>query len=282
MHAPGAREEEAAVGRDGVLVAEQVLEHRDGRASGWMPCETWASCCGSPSSTRLRAQVPTASASASDIWPASSTNSVSTRPSMSSRANSHAVPATSSTSSVGLGEVAPGSRRSSTNRLLVVVALLQPAERDALVARRPLDLVEQVVDRLVAGARSRRRAGPARSGDDQPRARVGLARAGRPLDEEVARVERPATIACAASRSSCGSGARCRAERAAVALEDRLERADSDASPASTERAEPPQRRLLRLGVVRRRRGSASAAADRPRLRAAAQPAAFPRSSSID
>ena len=100
------REEEAAVGRDGVLVAEQVLEHRRcRRPSGWIPCETWPSCCGSPSRTMLRAQVPSASASASETWPASSTNSVSTTPAMSSRAKSQAVPASSSTSSSGSREL---------------------------------------------------------------------------------------------------------------------------------------------------------------------------------
>ena len=50
----------------------------------------------------MRAQVDTASASASDIWPASSMKSVSTTPSMSSREKSHAVPPSSSTSSSGV------------------------------------------------------------------------------------------------------------------------------------------------------------------------------------
>ena len=40
---------------------------------GWLPCSGWASCRGSPTRTRLRAARETASASASDIWPASST-----------------------------------------------------------------------------------------------------------------------------------------------------------------------------------------------------------------
>ena len=44
---------------------------------GWLPCSGCASCRGSPTRTRLRAARDTASASASDIWPASSTISVS-------------------------------------------------------------------------------------------------------------------------------------------------------------------------------------------------------------
>src|SRR5712691_938830 len=40
---------------------------------GWIPCVTCASCNGSPSKTSVRADVPIASASASDTWPASST-----------------------------------------------------------------------------------------------------------------------------------------------------------------------------------------------------------------
>ena len=71
---------------------------------------------------------------------------------MSSREKSHAVPASRSTSSSGSRSRAWSTSSVSMNGLGVVVALLQPAERDALGAR-PLDLVEEVVDRLVARGR---------------------------------------------------------------------------------------------------------------------------------
>ncbi len=67
--------------------------------SGCVPCETWASWSGSPSSTTLRAAVPIASASASDTCPASSITRVSIAgaapPSRLSWAKSQAVPAKS-------------------------------------------------------------------------------------------------------------------------------------------------------------------------------------------
>src|SRR5438270_5192945 len=64
---------------------------------GCEPCETCASWFGSPSSTTFRAAVPTASTSAKDTCPASSTKSVSTD--WSSRENRNDVPATSCSSS---------------------------------------------------------------------------------------------------------------------------------------------------------------------------------------
>ena len=79
MHPPRALEEDAHVRRNRRVLAEQVLEHRAPVPSGCVPCETCASCSGSPSSTTLRAAVPIASASASDTCPASSITSVSTR-----------------------------------------------------------------------------------------------------------------------------------------------------------------------------------------------------------
>ena len=75
VHAARALEEDAALRRDRRVVAEQVLEHRAARARrDATPCETCASCSGSPSRTTLRAHVPIASASASETWPASSMN----------------------------------------------------------------------------------------------------------------------------------------------------------------------------------------------------------------
>ena len=64
---------------------------------GWTPCVTIGNWFGSPISTIDRAQVPIATALASDIWLASSTNRTSKAPSNSGRANSQPVPATMST-----------------------------------------------------------------------------------------------------------------------------------------------------------------------------------------
>ncbi len=66
--------------------------------SGCVPLTGCASCCGSPSSTRLCAAPDTASTFASDICPASSTTRTSSCSCMPLRANNHAVPATTSTS----------------------------------------------------------------------------------------------------------------------------------------------------------------------------------------
>ena len=87
----------------------------------------WSSCCGSPSSTTFRAAPETATTLASDTWPASSTNSVSTLPSMSSRAHSHGVPAATSTST--------GSER--THHVGVVVCLPDGRVVVGLVLSRP-------------------------------------------------------------------------------------------------------------------------------------------------
>ena len=73
---------------------------------------------------------------------------------------------------------------------MVLGALLEADERDASVVRDLLDLGEQVVDRLVAGRRDADADPVAQQVDDHARAGVRLARAGRPLDEEHAVLER--------------------------------------------------------------------------------------------
>ena len=213
--------------------------------SGWIPCETWPSCCGSPSRTTLRAHVPSASASASETCPASSTNSVSTTPAMSSRAEEPG----------RAGEqqhvVAPAPEKCVlrspsvvTNGALVGVALLQPAERDAL-ARGGLSTSSSrlwIALWLVAVTPTRRPR-PIRC-DDQPRAGVGLARAGRPLDRRGGgrRGRRRAPSQRRGRPARSGAGERL-AQRGSTSTPG------SASSPASTERASAPQRRLLRLGV---------------------------------
>ena len=59
-------------------LAEECSSADTPAPGGWAAWLGWASCCGSPSSTRFRAAPATASTLASDSWPASSTNRVST------------------------------------------------------------------------------------------------------------------------------------------------------------------------------------------------------------
>ena len=83
--------------RSGGIVArtvEEVLERRHLGARRVAALDGWSSCCGSPSSTRLVAAPRTATTLASDIWPASSTNSTSTASAIFGDAQSHDVPAT--------------------------------------------------------------------------------------------------------------------------------------------------------------------------------------------
>ena len=121
--------------------------------SGWLPLDGCASCCGSPSSTMLFAAPLTATTSASDFCPASSTNSTSTVSRICSRAHSHEVPATTSNSSptqrfehLGVVVRALDDLRRAA---LVVLGLLQRADRRRRVRARPAHLVEQVADHRV-------------------------------------------------------------------------------------------------------------------------------------
>src|SRR5437867_8721872 len=75
-------------------------------------------------------------------------------------------------------------------RLVVAIGrLLEAAERQTLLARRLLDLREQVVNRLVAGRGDADAPAASHEVGDEARTRPGLAGPRRPLDEEVARVE---------------------------------------------------------------------------------------------
>ena len=76
-------------------------------------------------------------------------------------------------------------------RLRVAAArLLQPVEAEPELGRRLLDRVEQVVDRLVARRGDADALAARDQVGDQPPRRPRLPRAGRPLDHEVAAVER--------------------------------------------------------------------------------------------
>ena len=82
---------------------------------------------------------------------------------------------------------------------------LQAADPDTFLARRPADLVEQVMDRLVARGRDADAPAAADEIHDDPRARPRLAGARRPLDEEIALVERGGSLALLVEGPSSGS-----------------------------------------------------------------------------
>src|SRR5262245_65552459 len=73
--------------------------------------------------------------------------------------------------------------------------LLETSEAEPLLARGLDDLVEQVVDSLVARRRDADTLAATHQLHGDPRPRPGLARARRSLDEEVAAVERPGQLA---------------------------------------------------------------------------------------
>src|SRR5437867_11155236 len=75
-------------------------------------------------------------------------------------------------------------------RLVVAIGrLLEAVERQPLLARRLIDLREQIVSRLVAGRGDADAPAAAHEVGDEARARPGLAGARRPLDEKIAGVE---------------------------------------------------------------------------------------------
>ena len=158
-----------------------------------------------------------------------------------------------------------GSRTSSSSPGLDVLALvglspcLTPWKSSPSSRGRALDLVEQVVDHLVALRRDPDLLPCARAARDQPRAAVRLARPGRPLDEEVGvRRGRRASARCSSSSRPLHASRRRAAGRAAAAAEVRV------AAVAGEHRGgEPAQRRPLRLRVDTGRRGRAPSAAAR-------------------
>ena len=208
MHAPRVRPGRGR-GRpaSSSCVAEQVAERRRSAPGGCVPWSGCSSCCGSPSRTMLRAGRPIASALASEICPASSTNSTSTSWRSSPRAHSHAVPA----DDVELAgrESRPRRRRSlpahSTIRLVGHRRHRRPAApiRTATPASAPPRATSSrklpITLWLVAVTPTACRP---REIDDHPRAGVGLAGARRSLDGERPAVQRPSSTRRAASRSA--------------------------------------------------------------------------------
>ena len=144
-----------------------------------------------------RRRCPSRARPARDTCPASSMKSVVERSRRASRPRekSQAVPADEvrcrRTSARACRRSRCGRPSYRVLRLARRLGLLQAAEANAPLARgRVLDLVEQVVDRLVARRRRRRRACRARSGSRSSRPAVHvLPDARRPLDDEVAAVE---------------------------------------------------------------------------------------------
>ena len=125
---------------------------------GWVPWLTWASCCGSPSRTIAAARAGDRER-VGERHLARPRRRTARRPrrACSSRAHSHGVPAISCTSSSGGNAPLAAAEvdvRALVVRLRVAAAgLLEPAEVEAGLGRRALDLVEQVGDRLVRGRR---------------------------------------------------------------------------------------------------------------------------------
>ena len=179
---------------------------------GCVPWLTCASCCGSPSSTIPRAAPAIASASASAICPASSTNSTSTAPRSSSRAHSHGVPAIRRHVVLGrerAGVGGGGHVRALVDRLRVAAAGLLEA-RGTRCPPPPRRARPRRAGWRSPCARSprRRRRLPAREQlADQPRARVGLARAGRALDEQRRAAEVGDPLAERARRAAAAASA---------------------------------------------------------------------------
>ncbi len=184
--------------RHGLVLAEEVLRAPtpSPRPAG-RPARPAASWFGSPRRTRLRAAVPTASASASETCPASSTKSVSRRP-LEVRAREEPRRAREELEIV-VEKIPPVGRpsrrsgpRSATPRCRA--RLLPAREHEALLARLALDLLEELVDRLVA-QRGDAHALPARMSATAIFAPCHvLPEPGRALHEEVAaRRARPAS-----------------------------------------------------------------------------------------
>ena len=278
------------------LVAEQVLEHRRaGAAAGGCPARPGRAAAGSPSRTRLRAAVADRERVGERDLAGLVDDQVVERLVHAPRcANSQAVPATSCTSSGG-------------REVVVVVGALDEVAARTPTPRRPRSTSS------ARGSRSPRRAAtrstsssrlwialwlfavtptrlPAREQvDDQVRAGVGLAGAGRALDEEVAVVEAERRSAWRARgrRTRPGAASPARAPRRRGSARWRMSRSARygprrRARRAIDVRREPPQRRALRAWCRTGRpgisaRGSGSPARFLPRL--SLEPC--PRSSSI-
>ena len=164
---------------------------------GCVPCETCASCCGSPSSTIPRPAPAIASASASAICPASSTNSTSTEPRSSSRAHSHGVPAirlipssSEGGNADGVGGRAHRVASRSTDSGLPPPDFLSPRTVVPVSAAARSTSASRFAIALCEVAATPTRLPRVEQLADQPRARVRLARAGRALDEQ----HRPAEV----------------------------------------------------------------------------------------
>ena len=184
-------------------------------------------------STIERAQVPSATAFASDIWLASSTNSTSRRAvELVAREqplgprDTSTVPAASAAATAPLS-ARPGHAARVASVLVVLPGLLDRPDRDPFLGRGDDDRLEQVADRLVRLGRDRRRAAVRDEVDDHPGRGVGLARARWALDRQDATVELEG--------------------KSASRVQDVLARLDQVAGPAPSGDAAPARRSMSRI-----------------------------------
>ena len=233
-----------------------------------MPCSTWASCCGSPTSTRFRAaRAHRERVGERDLAGLVDEEVVERRrrgrsSREAARPCRRASGASRQSSRVGRRSRSarprrptPGCRRSPSCSPRKRARARRAASTSSSSLWIALWLVEATPTRLPAREQAR----------DQPARRPGLARAGRPLDHEVAAVERRAASAFISSRSFV-----CTSPVERLAPQHRLER--RVAAVAGEQRAaEPLERVLLRRRVVRpagdqRLAAAARPSSERPRL----------------
>ncbi len=157
-------------------------------------------------------------------------------------------------------------RTASSYRVPVAARLLPPAELEPRLERRLLDVLEELVDRLVAQRRDADALPGLHQRDRHPRAVPRLPRAGRPLHEEVAAVEAQRRVLERAVRASARGGRRSRISTSAGYVVPRLR--------------EPQDGVALHAGRRAAAAGSAPAAAARPPLPAPRRRTSVPCSSS--
>ena len=179
----------------------------------------------------VRGGEPTAAASASANWPASSMNRRSNSSRCSSRANSHAVPATSWWSSVTSSLSSPWSIRPWGSRIRRPCRCRRTS---GPLVRAALDLAQQVLDRGVAWRGDADAPAGRERRDDHPRAAECLACPGGPwtgrTEWSSPRVAETSASMSSPSAPDVGAAARGAAARA---------RRGTGSSPASTRRPGP-------------------------------------------
>ena len=239
----GALEEEAAVGRDGRVVAEQVPQHRGAAAGRVRPLDHLVELLRVADEHDVPRRRPHRERVGERDLPGLVDEEVVERAVVLASEKSQAVPAarSQSTHSSDVLDALDRARSSYYDSGLPALAFLQPAIVEPELGGRVLDdassrlwialwLVEATPTRLAVREQVR----------DQPAGRPRLARAGRPLDHEVALVEREHELLHLVEVGGLDGPV----ER--LAAEDRLER--GVAAVAGEERAAEPHQRVLLLG----------------------------------